>query len=121
MSVLLFSKNHLWIQIEDTIATLGISHYAQERLGNILFVNLPDLDEELKIGKVFGDIESGKTVSDLISPVDGTVIAVNEELMDEPDRIHTEPYHSWFVKIKVKEKSEEWMNENQYKEYLKTL
>ena len=121
MSELKFSKKHIWVSTESDRVKLGVTDYAQEQLGNILFLNLPDCDEKIHIGAAFGDIESVKTVSDLISPVDGTVISVNEKLMDEPDEISDNPYESWFVEIEVSNISEELMTESEYKDYLQTL
>lgn len=110
----LFSKSHIWVlQIGDTVR-LGVSDHAQKKLGNIMFLNLPDAGEEVLIGQRFGDIESIKTVSDLISPVDGKVIAVNEELIDEPESINEAPYESWFIEVKVRSLEECLMDENAY-------
>lgn len=110
----LFSKSHIWVlQIGDTVR-LGVSDHAQKKLGNIMFLNLPDAGEEVLIGQRFGDIESIKTVSDLISPVDGKVIAVNEELIDEPESINEAPYESWFIEVKVRSLEEGLMDENAY-------
>lgn len=121
MSGLQFSKKHLWIAIDGNMAKIGISDYAQDKLGNILFLNLPDSGEELIIGSAFGDIESVKTVSDLISPVNGKVVSVNEELIDEPDLINDEPYKSWLVEVEINALSEELMSEEKYKDYIETL
>ena len=110
----LFSKNHIWmLQIEDTVK-LGVSDHAQKKLGNVMFLNLPDVGDEVLIGQRFGDIESIKTVSDLISPVDGEVVAVNEELIDEPERINEAPYKSWFIEVKVSSIEDGLMDENTY-------
>lgn len=110
----LFSKKHVWVVRNAHTVTLGITDFAQEKLGNIMFLNLPDVGEKLKIGQRFGDIESVKTVSDLISPVEGEVIKINEELVDEPDIINDEPYASWFVEVKVISFSDELMDEETY-------
>lgn len=121
MGAILFSKEHIWIKEEENTAKLGISDYAQEKLGNILFLNLPDSDDKLLIGNTFGDIESIKTVSDLISPIDAKVISVNEDLVDEPNVINSKPYESWFMEVEVLSKSDDLMTESEYKEYIKTL
>lgn len=110
----LFSKNHIWLAKGGETATLGITDYAQKKLGNIMFLNLPDVGERLIAGQRLGDIESIKTVSDLISPVDGEVVKVNEELVDEPDLINEEPYESWFVEVKVDSMSDNLMDEETY-------
>lgn len=110
----LFSEKHIWLVKNGDLATLGISDYAQKKLGNIMFLNLPDVGDRLEIGQCFGDIESIKTVSDLISPIEGEVLKVNEELVDEPDRINEEPYESWFIKVKVNGVSTDLMTEEAY-------
>lgn len=110
----LFSNKHIWMTRDGEIAKLGISDYAQEKLGNIMFLNLPDVGNKIASGQRFGDIESIKTVSDLISPVDGEVVKVNDELVDEPDIINEEPYESWFVEIKIDSVSDDLMDEETY-------
>jgi len=110
----LFSKNHVWVVQTEGTAWLGVSDHAQKELGNIMFLNLPDIGEELLTGQRFGDIESIKTVSDLISPVDGKVIAVNEELVDAPENINEIPYESWFIEVRVTSVAEDLMDEDTY-------
>ena len=116
-----YSKKHLWMCIDGNKAKIGITDYAHNKLGNILFLNLPDCDEEIDKGQAFGDIESVKTVSDLIAPVSGKVLAINEELIDEPEQINEEPYLAWLIEIEVEENEENLMDENQYEEYIKEL
>ena len=118
---MLFSKGHLWVDENDGIAKIGITDYAQEKLRSILFINIPEIDDEFHINDTFGDVESVKTVIDLHTPVAGVVIDVNEELLDEPDAINEAPYDSWFIKLKVTEKASDLMTESEYKEYIKTL
>ncbi len=96
----LFSKNHIWAAGNGGTLLLGITDFAQEKLGNIMFVNLPDVGEILVKDQKFGDIESIKTVSDLLSPVNGEVIRINEELIDEPEKINEDPYACWLVEVK---------------------
>lgn len=110
----LFSKKHIWIQQEGEMARMGISGYAQERLGSIMFVNLPDAGQMVQIGQKFGDVESIKTVSDLISPAEGKVMAVNEDVIDEPDRLNQDPYENWLITIKVDKVQGELMTEGEY-------
>lgn len=97
----LFSRHHIWLEAEGGMARIGISDYAQEKLGDVMFVNLPEVGERLEIGKRFGDMESIKTISDLISPVAGEVIRVNEGLLDEPEEINEHSYESWLIEVKV--------------------
>jgi glycine cleavage system H protein len=121
MSEKKYSKKHLWVEIEENIATIGITDYAQEKLGNVLFINLPEYEDKIFIGTALGDIESTKTVSDLISPVSGTVTDVNEELIDEPDVINDTPYESWLIRVEVSAEDTELMSEAEYEEYIKTI
>lgn len=109
----LFSKKHIWIEPNGNNFKIGITKYAQEQLGNIMFLNLPDPGERVEIGNRFGDIESIKTVSDLISPVTGIVVKVNEALLDDLDSINE---NSWFAEIKVTSTSDELMTEDMYLE-----
>ena len=97
----LISRDHIWMVADGETAILGITDHAQEKLGNIMFLNLPEVGEMLTPGRRFGDIESIKTVSDLISPVEGEVIKVNEELADEPGLINEAPYESWLIEVRV--------------------
>ena len=100
MSERLFSQNHIWVAENGGTLLLGITDYAQEKLGNIMFVNLPDIGDTVVKDRKFGDIESIKTVSDLLSPVDGEIVRINEELIDEPERINADPYACWPVEVK---------------------
>ena len=115
----LFSKKHLWILREGEIATIGITGFLQEKLGDIMFLNLPEVGEKLSAGEVFGDIESKKTVMDLEAPISGEVIEVNEILVDEPDEIRDNPLEVWFIKVKVDVVPEELMSEMDYEERIR--
>ncbi len=112
----LFSDKHIWIDQDEAIVFIGITEYAQEKLGSIMFLNLPEVGEKVEIGERFGDIESIKTVSDLFSPIDGEVIKVNEDLVDEPERINEAPYDSWFIKVKTTAILDDLMDEKTYLE-----
>jgi glycine cleavage system H protein len=94
-----FTKEHEWIEVEGKTGKIGITDYAQNSLGDIVFVEVPKVGSEVKAGKVFGSVESVKAVSDLYSPVSGTVTAVNEELTTAPEKINTDPHSSWIVKV----------------------
>jgi len=118
---MLFSDKHIWLVHDNETARLGISDYAQIQLGGIMFLNLPDIGDNIIIGERFGDIESLKTISDLIAPISGVVTAINESLIDELDMINAKPYNSWFVEISVSEVSDKLMNENEYKEFVTIL
>ncbi len=95
----IFSEDHIWIMGEENTFQLGITDYAQEQLREIVLLNLPNEGERLEKGLPFGDIEGIKTVFELISPVNGKVVRVNEELINEPERIHKAPYESWLIQV----------------------
>ena len=94
-----YSKDHEWMKEEDGVVVIGISDFAQDALGDVVFVNLPGEGDEVTAGEAFGDVESVKAVSDLVSPVTGTVCAVNEELLDEPENLNKAPYDAWLIKV----------------------
>ena len=116
-----FNKEHLWVKVDGNKGTIGLSDHAQEELGDILLVEPSGLDTEIEQSASFGQVESAKAVSDLISPVSGTVIEVNESLEDEPELINEDPYEKgWIIKLALKdvEELESLMNEDEYKRYL---
>ena len=94
-----YSKDHEWMKEEDGVVVIGISDFAQDALGDVVFVNLPGEGDAVTAGEAFGDVESVKAVSDLVSPVSGTVCAVNEELLDEPEQLNKAPYDAWLIKV----------------------
>ena len=97
---LLYSKSHEWVKEEGDVAVIGLTDFAQSELGDLVFVNLPEEEDEVTVGEAFSDVESVKAVSDVYSPVSGVVCEVNEELLDAPERINEAPYDAWFVKVK---------------------
>lgn len=101
-----YSKDHEWIKVEGNKAIVGITDYAQNALGNIVFVELPEEGTELSAGDAFGVIESVKAASDSYSPVSGTVVEVNEELLDAPDQINEKPYESYMIAIELSDATE---------------
>ncbi|HJN02784.1 MAG: glycine cleavage system protein GcvH [Nitrospinota bacterium] len=104
---LLYTKEHEWIKVEANEATVGITDYAQKELGDIVFVELPDVNEELEQSKRFGVVESVKTVSDLFSPLNGKVIEVNTSLEAEPELVNASPFENgWMLKLEIKNKEE---------------
>ena len=104
---LMYAKSHEWAKLEGDKATVGISEFAQDALGDVVFVNLPQVGDEVVAGESFGDIESVKAVSDLISPVTGTVCAVNEDVIDAPEAINDDPYGAWLIQVEaVSEKAD---------------
>lgn len=101
-SELKYTKDHEWIKVEGETATIGITDYAQSELGDIVFVDVDTVDEDLNEGDVFGSVEAVKTVSDLFLPVSGTVLEVNPDLEDQPELLNTDPYgKGWIIKLKV--------------------
>ena len=104
---LLYTKSHEWVRMEGDSAYIGLTDFAQDALGDLVFVNLPEEGDEMEAGAVFADVESVKAVSDVYSPVSGVVEAVNEELLDAPEKINEDPYGAWFVKVgNITEKEE---------------
>jgi len=115
-----FTEDHLWIRVEGRRAQVGISEYAQDELGEVIAVELPDVGDILEKGESFGEIESVKTVSDLIAPVSGTVSAVNAELEDQPSLVNEDPYHEgWLVELELSDKNEieDLMDADEYDEF----
>jgi glycine cleavage system H protein len=101
-----YTKEHEWIQASGTSATIGITDYAQESLGDIVFVEVPKVGTELAAGKTFGTVESVKAVSDLFSPASGTVTEVNGDLATSPEKVNKDAHGSWMVKLTLKNPSE---------------
>lgn len=106
-TALQYTKEHEWVSIEGDIATVGITDFAQSELGDIVYVEVETLEETLNKEEVFGTVEAVKTVSDLFLPLSGKIIAFNEALEDEPEKVNTDPYgEGWIIKIKIKDTSE---------------
>ena len=101
-----YTREHEWLQVEGAIGTVGITDYAQNSLGDIVFVNAPKVGDKVEAGNVFGSVESVKAGSDLYSPVSGTVTAVNRELVTAPEKINTGPHQAWIVKVQLSNPSE---------------
>lgn len=103
-----YTKDHEWIRIEGNIAVIGITDFAQGELGDIVFVDVDTVDDELNSGDVFGSVEAVKTVSDLYLPLSGTVVEFNEELEDQPELINTDPYgKGWIIKLQIADESQQ--------------
>ena len=109
-----YSKSHEWIRYEDDVAVIGISDFAQDALGDVVFVNLPAPGDEVVAGESFGDVESVKAVSDLISPVSGIVLEVNDELEDSPENLTSDPYGAWIIKVEQVTEEEELLDAAAY-------
>ena len=99
-----YTKDHEWVKVEDGVATIGITAFAQKELGDIVFVEVDTLDEEVEAGDVFGTVEAVKTVSDLFMPVTGTISEMNEALEDSPELVNQDPYgEGWMIKITIED------------------
>ena len=103
---LLYSESHEGVKVEGDIAVVGVSDFAQKEMGNITYVDLPDVEDEVEAGEDFGALESVKAASDLISPVSGEVVEVNEALEDEPELINQDAYENWIIKVRMSDKAE---------------
>jgi glycine cleavage system H protein len=101
-----YTKEHEWIKADGKNATIGITNYAQESLGDIVFVELPKVGSEITAGKSFGSVESVKAVSDLYAPASGTVTAVNEDLVTSPEKVNKDAHSAWMIKITLKNPGE---------------
>lgn len=113
-----YVKSHEWVKEEGDVIVVGISDYAQDALGDIVFVNLPEEGDDVSIGDAFADVESVKTVSDIFSPVDGTVKEINEELVDNPALINEAPYDAWLIKVENVSEKEETMDADAYEKFI---
>lgn len=109
-----YSKTHEWVKDEDGLTVIGLSDFAQEELGDIVFINLPMKGDGVAAGEAFADVESVKAVSDVYSPVTGVVAEINEELIDNPALVNEAPYDAWFIKVSDVEDTESLMEAEEY-------
>jgi len=118
-SSLKYTKDDEWLKIEGDTGVVGITDYAQNALGDIVFVELPKVGTEVTAGKPFGTVESVKAVSELFAPTTGTVTAINEELANAPEKVNQDPYGAWMIKIKLKDAGEagKLMSSADYEKY----
>ena len=103
---LYYTESHEYVRIEGEYGYVGITDYAQNALGNVVYVDMPEVDDEVEAGEEFGAVESVKAASDLISPVSGTVVEVNEALEDTPELINQDAFHNWIIKVELSDKDE---------------
>ena len=103
---LYYSESHEYVRVEGDFGFIGITDYAQNALGNVVYVDMPDVDDEVEAGEEFGAVESVKAASDLYSPVSGTVVEVNEALDDQPELINQDAFENWIIKVQLSDKSE---------------
>lgn len=111
---LLYSRSHEWVLTDGDTVKIGLTDHAQDALGDLVFVNLPEVGDLLSCGETLGDVESVKAVSDIYSPVTGTVKAVNEELLDTPEAINSDPYDAWLVEVEEITDKEELLDAVSY-------
>ena len=112
-----YTKDHEWMKMEGDIAVVGISDFAQDALGDIVFINMPEVGDTVTAGEALGDVESVKAVSDVNSPVTGVVVAINEELVDSPENLNSDPYGSWIIKVEQITETEELMDAAAYEAF----
>ncbi|MDI9521446.1 MAG: glycine cleavage system protein GcvH [Bacillota bacterium] len=117
-SNLKYSASHEWVKVEGDLVVVGITDFAQKELGDLVFINLPNLDDEVSAGEPFADVESVKAVSDIISPVSGVVAEVNEELLDKPELINDNAYEAWIIKVKNAAGMENLLSAEQYNDLI---
>ena len=103
---LYYSESHEFVRVEGDFGFIGITDYAQNALGNVVYVDMPDVDDEVEAGEEFGAVESVKAASDLFSPVSGRVVEVNEALEDQPELINQDAFENWIIKVELRDKSE---------------
>lgn len=112
-----YSKSHEWVKMEGEVAVVGITDFAQDALGDVVFVNLPQEGDSVTAGEPFGDVESVKAVSDLVCPVSGVVCAINEELMDSPEMLNSDPYGAWIIKVEAVTETEDMLEAPAYEAF----
>ena len=103
---LYYSESHEYVKVDGEFGYIGITDYAQHALGNVVYVDMPEVDDEVTAGEEFGAVESVKAASDLISPVSGTVVEVNEALEDEPELLNKDAFENWIIKVELTDKTE---------------
>lgn len=113
-----YTKSHEWVKEENGVTVIGLTDFAQDALGDIVFVNLPEEGDTVTAGESFADVESVKAVSDVFSPVTGTIVEINEELLDNPALVNEDPYGAWFIKVSEVSGTEELLDASAYEESL---
>ncbi len=120
MKDLFYTDEHEWIKVDGNMATVGMADYAQHHLGDIVYVELPEVDDEIDKGEDFAAVESVKAASDVYMPVDGKVVEINEDLIDEPELLNKDAYANWMIKIEMSDKDQinELMTSEEYEKFL---
>ena len=117
-SELKYTKEHVWVKVNGNTAKIGITDYAQEQLGDILFVDLPAVGDQVNVGETFTEVESSKTATEVASPVTGEIVAVNEELDDSPEAINDDAYEAWIIEVEVTDGIEDLLTAEEYEDSL---
>lgn len=117
---LLYTNDHEWLKVEEDKAYIGITDYAQDALGDIVYVELPEIDDEFEMEEAFAVVESVKAAADIYIPVDGRVLEINEDLEDDPSLVNEDPYENWMIAVELEDKSQldELMNSGEYEKFL---
>lgn len=117
---LYYSEDHEWIKVEGNEAYIGITDFAQDQLGDIVYVELPEIDDEIEKDEGFSAVESVKAASDVYMPVDGKVLEVNEELLDSPELLNSDAFENWIIKVELTDSSQldELMSSKEYEEFI---
>jgi len=121
---LYYTKEHIWVKIENDVATIGITDYAQSQLGDVVFIELPEVGREVESGEVIATVESIKAVSEIYSPLTGKIISINEDLANEPSLLNSDPYgDGWICDIQIKDLTEieDLMTADDYRAYLEAI
>ncbi|MBE0447605.1 MAG: glycine cleavage system protein GcvH [Actinobacteria bacterium] len=121
---LLFYKEHEWVRVEDGMAVVGISDYAQDMLGDIVYIGLPEVGDEVAVGDMIGEVESVKSTADLYTPLSGTITQINQKVVDTPEAVNEDPYgEGWLYRIELRDRTEldDLMSAEEYEEYTKEL
>lgn len=119
-----FTKDHEWVKVDGDIAIIGITQYAADALGELVYVELPEINANFDKGEAFAVVESSKSASDVYLPISGEIVEVNENLTSQPELVNNDPFNKgWIVKVKISDDSgmNEMMNESDYKEFLESL
>ncbi|WMM25607.1 glycine cleavage system protein GcvH [Tissierella sp. MB52-C2] len=115
-----YTNDHEWVKVEGDVAVIGVADYAQHHLGDIVYVELPEIDDEIEREEAFSAVESVKAAADIYMPVSGKVVAINEELIDDPALLNSDPYENWMIKVEMTNKAEldELMTSEDYEKFL---
>lgn len=117
---LFYTKDHEWVKVEGDLAFIGLADFAQNQLGDIVYVELPEIDDEIEVEEAFAAVESVKAAADVYMPISGIVVEVNEDLIDDPALLNSDPYENWMIKVEITNKAEldELMTSEDYEKFV---